>query len=366
MTHPVAPSGRLVGVALLAVGIGLTILGVPLASAQGTTVFVRDAMAPIPVDDPWSPEWDQIAPVVVGLGGQGGVIPTLTDPTIGTLNVRSMRDDRQVSILLEWADQTRDESTVRSDQFADQVAIQFATGEGISICMGQQAGSIDVWLWKADWAADLAGRPGIAEAFPNAPTDEIHPLVPAAGASPAPGPVGFMTARDAGNPRADALRTSSVEDLNAVGFGSLTPQPPDRQNVHGASDYRNGTWRVVFSRSIESGDRSDAIIDPRASTVAALAVWDGSNGDRDGRKAVSAWLAMAFEPRPAGPLDAGTWPFLVMLVLALLASGFVVAIGARQPAQGLGWPAGLPAAGGAAPGPDAGAPGAGDADPVGR
>jgi hypothetical protein len=324
---------------LLAAAVALTLLGVPLASAQGTTVFVRDARTAIPVDDPWSSAWEEIVPVPVALGGQGGVIPTLPDPSISGLQVRALRDDQQVSILLEWADPTKDEAILRSDRFADQVAIQFATGEGISICMGQQAGSVDVWLWKADWAAELAGRRGLADAYPNAPLDEVHPLVPAADASPAPGPVGFMTARDAGNPRAAAALTSSVEDLNAVGFGSLTPQPAARQNVRGTSDHRDGRWRVIFTRPLASDDPSDAIIDPRALTVAALAVWDGSNGDRDGRKAVSAWLALAFEPRPAGPFDAGTWPFLLVLLLALGLSAVVVVIGARQPAAGLGWPA---------------------------
>jgi len=146
-----------------------------------------------------------------------------------------------------------------------------------------------------------------------------------------------MTARDAGNPRAAAQRPSSVEDLNAVGFGSLTPQPAARQNVHGASDYRDGRWRVIFTRDLEPDDLSDAIIDPRATTVAALAVWDGANGDRDGRKAVSSWLALAFETPPVGPLD--SWPFWLMLILALGGSGFVLWLGARQPATGAGWPA---------------------------
>lgn len=317
--HQAGP-GRRLGVALLTLAACLTVLGIPMASAQGTTLFIPNAKTTVPVDDPWSAEWDRIAPLTVALSGQAGVVPTLTTPTITDLRVRAVRDDERLSIMVEWADPTRDESTLGSNTFADQVALQFAQGDGISICMGQQSGAINVWLWKADWAADLDGVRRVSDVNPNMPTDETPPLGGSDG-----GPVGFATARDAGNIRSQATRQSSVEDLNAAGFGSLTAQPADRQNVHGASSYRDGTWRVVFTRDLRTGDLSDAVLDPKTTTVGALAVWDGANGDRDGRKAVSTWLALAFEPRTFGVLDG--WPFLIVVLVAILASGGVLWLG---------------------------------------
>jgi hypothetical protein len=161
---------------------------------------------------------------------------------------------------------------------------------------------------------------------------------------------GFDTGADVGNPRSQAVRPSSVEDLNAVGFGTLTSQPVDRQEVRGASAHRDGVWRVVMSRELAVDDPNDAPLEPGTGTTAAFAVWDGSRGDRNGQKSVSVWLTLAFEQPHPGPLEA--WPFLVMLVLTLVLSGAVTYVGTRQPAVGLGGPSGRPAGG--RPGSDGG------------
>jgi hypothetical protein len=208
--------------------------------------------------------------------------------------------------------------------------------------MGQQAGALNIWHWKADWAADLAAWRDVQDVHPNMPLDASLPRL----GTPAPGvpvPPGFDTGAEVGNPRSVVARPSSVEDLNAVGFGTLTPQPPDRQEVQGASAWRDGVWRVVMSRDLAVPDPNDALLRRGSGTVAAFAVWDGARGDRDGQKSVSVWLTLAFETPQPGPLEA--WPFLVMIVLTLLLAGAVLYIGTRQPAVGLGWPGGRPDAG---------------------
>jgi hypothetical protein len=138
---------------------------------------------------------------------------------------------------------------------------------------------------------------------------------------------------------------SSVEDLNAVGFGTLTTQTPEGQNVRGASEYRDGVWRVVMSRPLSDGDPNDTVLQAgSAATVVAVAAWDGSRGDRNGQKSVSTWLALSLPQKPIGFLD--MWPFLILLALALVPSGLVMFYGSRQPAVGLGWPNGGPDRGG--------------------
>src|SRR3970282_1151339 len=102
---------------------------------------------------------------------------------------------------------------------------------------------------------------------------------------------GFLAGQAAGNPRANATLVSSVEDLNAVGFGTLTTQAPKGQNVHGASEYRDGVGRGVMARARADGAPTDAVLRPgTAAATVAFAVWDGSRGDRDGLKSVSTWL----------------------------------------------------------------------------
>jgi hypothetical protein len=340
--RPAVPPTRILGVGAFGLAALLSIIGVPVTSAQGRTVFAVRTDGPIPVDAPFDPTWDAVRPAEVVLRGQAVVPPRLMVPSFPSVRVRSLVTDDRIAILVEWNDATRDESVLAVDSFADAAAIQLALGTGTSICMGQQAGGLNIWHWKADWAADLGGRRDLEDIHPGMPNDVKFPAVEG---TDGPGPDGFLTGRMVGNPRSAAVRPSSVEDLNAIGFGSLTPQSIAGQDVHGASEYRDGVWRVVMSRPLSDGDPNDAVLRPGdASAVVAFAVWDGSRGDRNGQKSVSTWLALSLPQKPTGLLD--IWPFLVLIALALTLSGVVMLYGSRQPAVGLGWPNGGPDRGG--------------------
>lgn len=318
------PRLRLLGVGAVALAVLLSIVGVPVTSAQGTTLFPVRVDRALPVDAPFDAAWDAVAPVDVPLSGQAVVPPMAPQPAFPSIRVRSLVNGDTMAMLLEWADPTRDESTLTVGSFADAVAVQFALGMSTSICMGQRAGGLNIWHWKADWAADIAnGRQDVQNAHPNMPLDVDFPVGATGDAD------GFVTGRMVGNPRSAAVRPSSVENLNAVGFGSLTPQPPAGQTVHGASDYRDGTWRVVMSRRLSDDNPNDALLQPGGpSTVVAFAVWDGSRGDRNGQKSVSTWLSLTIPPGGAGPLDA--LPFAALVGAALLLAVVVVYLGARR------------------------------------
>jgi len=329
----VTPRGvRALLVVVVGLAAALTLAGVPMATAQGTTVFVARVDDGLPVDDAFAAAWDRAVATDVPLSGQAVTAPRLLDPTVSSVRVRGLTDDRRLAILIEWSDATEDASVLRSDAFADAVAMQFALGDGISICMGQQAGAINIWHWKADWAADLAAWRDVDDANPNMPVD----LAPA---DPSQRP-NFVAGREAGNLRSASTRSSSVEEVDAVGFGTLTSQPLERQAVHGASAYRDGTWRVVMSRALTDDDPNDVQIDTARSISVAFAVWDGSNGDRDGLKSTSSWLSLGVIPRPVGLLDG--WPFLAMILLVLGLIAWMLYIGLREPAIGVGWPPGGP------------------------
>jgi len=343
---------RLLGLGALATAIALSILGIPVTSAQGTAVFAMKADGPLPVEEPWDPAWTAISPVSVALTGQLVTPPKIATPAFPAVRVRSLTDGERLAVLVEWDDPTMDESTTGVGHFADSAAMQIALGTGTSICMGQLAGGLNIWHWKADWAAAMAGRGSLEATHPGMPTD-VH--FPAPSDDPSLTTDGFMTAESAGNPRSASTFTSSVEDLSAIGFGTLTTQPADAQNVHGASEYRDGVWRVVMSRDLAGDDPNDARLYPGGpSAVVAFAVWDGARGDRDGLKSVSTWLSLVL-PGPENTFF-GMWPMLILLVLALVLSGLVLAWGARQPAVGLGWPPGGPSR----PTPDADAAAATD------
>ncbi|MEW5989905.1 MAG: ethylbenzene dehydrogenase-related protein [Chloroflexota bacterium] len=337
MTRATRPL-RLVGLGAVGLAALLSLAGVPITSAQGQTIFAHRVDGALPVDSPYDPVWQDVRPVVVVLSGQPVVPPMRLEPAFPSVRVRALANGDRIAILLEWDDPTRDESVLAVESFADAAAVQLALGDGTSICMGQQAGGLNIWHWKADWAVDLAQRQDVEDVHPGMP-DDVH--APVDDSDDALGPDGFLTGDAAGNPRSAAIRPSSVEDLNAVGFGSLTPQTPAGQNVHGASEHRDGVWRVVMSRALSDGDPNDATLRPGdAAAVIAFAVWDGSRGDRDGQKSVSSWLALSLARPPIGFID--MWPYFFLLVMALGLSGFILWIGARQPDIGLGWPHGRP------------------------
>ncbi len=329
---------RTIGLGAVGLAALLSLAGVPITSAQGTTLFPVRIDGALPVDLPFDPAWDTVHPVDVSLSGQPVVPPMRLEPAFPSVRVRALVNGDRIAVLLEWNDPTQDDSVLSVDSFADAAAMQLALGSGTSICMGQRAGGLNIWHWKADWAADLARRRNIEDAHPAMPDDVQFPV---GKTDDTLGPDGFLAGRAAGNPLSAASLVSSVADLNAVGFGTITSQSPEGQNVHGASEYRDGVWRVVMSRRLSDGDPNDAVLNPgSAATTVAFAVWDGSRGDRDGQKSVSSWLALSLPQQPIGLFD--IWPFLLLLLLALVLSGLIMFYGARQPAIGLGWPNGRP------------------------
>lgn len=339
MSRPTFPTVRILGIGAFGLAALLSIAGIPVTSAQGTTVFAARTDGSLPVDAPFDAAWDAVQPTEVMLSGQAVVPPMLMRPSFPSVRVRSLVDDDRIAILLEWSDATQDASVLAVDSFADAAAIQFALGDGTSICMGQQAGGLNIWHWRADWAADLPELQDLEDVHPAMPDDLAFP--PGEG-STSPG---FLTGQMVGNPMSAAVRTSSVADLNAIGFGTLTSQTPEGQNVHGASEYRGGVWRVVMSRALSDGDPNDTVLEAdSAATVIAVAAWDGSRGDRNGQKSVSTWLALSLPQKPVGFLD--MWPYFFLLAMALALSGLVMLYGSRQPAVGLGWPNGRPDGGG--------------------
>lgn len=301
MTRLLSPS-RWLGAGVVGLAALLSLAGIPITSAQGDTLFAAQVGGALPVDAPFDQVWEFAPPLDVALSGQTTVVPRLLVPSVPSIRVRALMDDTRLAVLLEWSDATLDDSAIEGERFADAAAMQFALGTGTSVCMGQQAGGLNIWHWKADWAADVAAgrRLDVGDAHPDMPQDVQV-------GSGDPGPDGFLTARDAGNLRSGATLASSVEDLDAAGFGTLTSQPPDSQNVHGASEHRDGTWRVVMSRDLTVGDPSDATLVPGGpASVVAFAVWDGSHGDRNGQKSVSAWLSLAL--LGTGPTTGGEAP----------------------------------------------------------
>lgn len=143
-------------------------------------------------------------------------------------------------VRLRWVDDTRDTAT-SFDRFRDGAAVQFSLGDDdTSYLMGDGPdNAVNIWYWRSD--------------------------------------------------------NDSVQNLAAGGPGSTTlldeqPVTGDAMYVSNAGDPNE--WVVVMSRPIVTEGEYTASLD-RDSVPMAFAVWQGTEGQRDGLKTVSdGWILL--------------------------------------------------------------------------
>ena len=107
--------------------------------------------------------------------------------------------------------------------------------------------------------------------------------------------------------------------MNAKGFKTLRSQ--EQQDVSATGAWQEGSWRVVFSRPLLTGDENDVQINPGEWTNVAFAFWDGQLVDgevkeRGSQKAVSSWWYIRAEPSP----DNSIYGYVVLGIV--IAAGF--------------------------------------------
>ena len=218
--------------------------------------------------------------------------------------VRAVHNGKDISIQLSWGDDTEDRSVLRHEAFRDGVAIQFSAerrppffGMG-----GAGNGVVNIWHWKSDWEAEQSVYRDMEGEYPNMASDHYQfrkdNVFGEHGQEEADiskhDPV-FLTGWGSGNLLSIPDRKTSVEDLNARGFGTLTSQARYGQGVRGAGGWYKGLWRVVFTRALSSKDEADATFSSGKSVNVGFAVWNGSQGDRNGQKQVSIWHELVLE-----------------------------------------------------------------------
>lgn len=175
--------------------------------------------------------------------------------------------------------------------FSDGAAVQFSLSDDPPFfAMGYWQDPVNIWNWKA-WREVEAQKkyPGIHAIQVNIP-DSLYPSAGFLGER-----VLYATAKDIENPVSEEYPKTSVEDLNAGGFGTLTSQDPHSQNVIGKGKWRDGFWDVVFIRDIDSPFEGDINLVAGGNVAIAFAVWDGQYHDKDGQKAVTIWHRLILE-----------------------------------------------------------------------
>ncbi|QIB74351.1 DMSO reductase [Halogeometricum borinquense] len=193
---------------------------------------------------PSSEAWDKVPPVEVPLTSAPSGLPNASDTSVETVRVQSARTDGRFYLRMSWHDGTADRNASAPREFADAAAVQVPVNTSVRppISMGSTRNLVNVWSWHADGETEelLAGGPGTTTEF----------------------------------------ESSSVKT---------------------ATNYDDGRWTVVVSREITTDAANQTSFAVDHDVDVSFAVWNGSNMERSGTKAVSEWYHFPLGPGPQGP-----------------------------------------------------------------
>ena len=213
------------------------------------------------------------------------------------LTVRALHDGRELALLLVWADATHDHTAIRPQDFRDAAAVEFSLKPNPPFfAMGHMGQSVNIWMWKSERQADLEPAfQDLEKVYPNLGIDSYPNLLkspveqPTRHALTLESDKTFVTAWGAGNIVSDPQRKSPAEDLTAQGFGTLKARPRIDQKVDAKGVYASSSYRVMFRRTLKRTGKGAVALRSGRTVPVAFAIWNGSAGDRDGKKSVTIW-----------------------------------------------------------------------------
>jgi len=213
------------------------------------------------------------------------------------VTVRAVHDGKELALLMVWQDETNDHTALRPQDFRDAAAVQFSlTANPPFFAMGDKSAPVNIWMWKSERQADLEPAfQDLEKVYPNIGIDSYPNLSRSAleqahrNALTLESDPTFVTGWGAGNIVSDPQRKSPVEDLSARGFGTLRARPLIDQKVDARGVYGENSYRVMFRRTLKGSGQGSVALQPGTTVPVAFAVWNGSAGDRDGKKSVTIW-----------------------------------------------------------------------------
>ncbi len=190
--------------------------------------------------DPDAPDWRSAPEESLGLSPT----PLLSQPSLyvqakwkdggygvtANIRVKGAHDGTAIFLRLAWDDASKDDSIDDTNRFADAAAVLFPVKDDAPLTsMGSPDQPVNAWLWRADLESPFS-----------------------------------VTAQGIGT----AVRTSDPALVAQAAYGS-------------------GGWSVVISRSLTSATLGAAQLSPGQRAKVAFGVWQGSNAERAGLKAVT-------------------------------------------------------------------------------
>ena len=180
------------------------------------------------------------------------------------INIQSIHDFKHIAFRLQWKDETPDTAEPGARFYMDAAALQFSSRSGfdsIYYGMGERKKPVNIWHWKADSFQKVEGRLRIKNKWV------------------------------AVNPFSE----KSVEEMNASGFGALTVQSLEDQQVTGKGIWKNGGWTVVFLRNLKTASPFDVQFRESMNGLVAFALWDGKQKEKNANKKVSFWQQLQIQ-----------------------------------------------------------------------
>jgi DMSO reductase family type II enzyme heme b subunit len=269
---------------VIALGLTLGALNVPLASSASHSVEVlhlANAAAPI---DPQSEIWNQAPEMEVPMSAQ-----QMQQPGGGStrlVRVRAVEDGLNFAIRMSWDDNTRNDGQTAVPTDAAAIQLPIDPAHLPYQCMGQTNSRVNIWQWKA--SLEVTDRSVI----------------------------GALAEEGAG-----------VRNLTSNGICKAVESPGLVPRVRSFHDGQ--MWHVVFTRGLGKGNLGSAPLETTLNTSVAFAVWNGAQGEVRGMKAVSTWNTMTFET----PEKDSAGDLLALGAVVLIAAG-AVAFAMRRMATG--------------------------------
>jgi hypothetical protein len=271
----------------------------PEASAQKKEVKIlpekivsKFQAGAIPITDPTSGAWLSLPAKAVKLIPQDVQEPKLAQPSITSINVRSLNNGSWIAFHIEWGDSSED-FNLRVDKYSDGVAVEFPLNfkQPPDHRMGSEKEPIHLLLWKASQQKANEGVSFLALNYPHRWSDYSPCELPGNPVSPACAIEikELLPAVALGNPIVPGL-SPSVEELYAETWNKVIVH--EDQHATGKGVWKGKHWYVVIARPIITPDPQDAPLDGGSSYV-AFACWDGNKDNQGPRKMVTeGWLGL--------------------------------------------------------------------------
>lgn len=208
-------------------------------------------------DRPDDPAWEQTEFVDFPLAGQIILEPRWFTPAHDVVTARALYNDREVALLVEWDDGSRNEGN--NGRPPDRVTVQWSLeepaamdGEKPYFVLGDRKHGVELWEWSGD---------------------------------------------------------ERLERRRAHGAERMEPIPVAALQAKGT--YRDGQYRVIF-RHPRTGSEGQPLFTPGRFTPMAFQLRDGNHGEEGLKMALSAWYDLLLIPETPRSV------YGVPLLLALL------------------------------------------------